>query len=105
MGVIFKTDPYLVELGYRGPDAYARDKNGNFILEAVGRPNPKMIRFFLEMVRPEKWGKQRKIDGRRPIFGPLSETVDVKYATPTRSASVQARQWKSWSKKIRDATD
>ena len=39
-GEIFKTDPFLVNvLGYQGVDAYAQDENGNFIVEAVGRPN------------------------------------------------------------------
>jgi hypothetical protein len=36
------------------------DENGNFIVEACGQPNMKMVRHFLEWQRPEKWGKRRK---------------------------------------------
>jgi hypothetical protein len=58
--IIYKTDPQLVHLGYQGTDAYARDENGNFIVEAFGPGNPKMQLIWLEMVRPEVWGKRRK---------------------------------------------
>jgi hypothetical protein len=32
-GVRYKTDPFLVKLGYQGVDAFARDEHGAFIEE------------------------------------------------------------------------
>ena len=60
MGIKFKTDPSLVKLGYRGVDAYAMDENGDYIEEAVRRPNLKMMRFYLAWKRPDTWGKHPK---------------------------------------------
>ena len=61
-GVIYKTDQFLVDLGYQGRDAYLRDENGNPVPETIRNANPKMLRFILERLRPEKCGKHRKID-------------------------------------------
>ena len=51
-----------MSLGCEGPDAYLKDENGISVLETVRRANPKMIRFLLEWLRPDKWGKHRKVD-------------------------------------------
>ena len=59
-GVVYKNDEFLLSLGYEGPDAYLTDENGDPVVETVRQPNLKMLRFFLEWVRPEKWGKDRK---------------------------------------------
>jgi hypothetical protein len=103
-GEIFKTDPFLVDvLGYQGVDAYAKDENGNFIVEAVGRPNFKMMRLFLELVRPEEYAKNRKIDipqkGGVIIIGQNTEKLENSSA-----ASIKVRKWKSCSRKIGQAT-
>jgi hypothetical protein len=102
MGVVFKVDPFLVDLGYRGYEAYARDKNGDFIIEARGRPNGKMIRLFLEMVRPEKWGDPAKVKAprRRFVLG-----IDDLCPEDNASRTDPVRQWKAWRRKIRDAKD
>ena len=67
--MVYKNDEFLLSLGYKGPDAYLTDENGNPVVETVRNPNRKMLRFLLEWLRPEKWGKDRKIDvpqkGRR----------------------------------------
>jgi hypothetical protein len=108
MGVIFKTDPFLVDLDYQGIDAYAQDESGNFIVEAYGPENPKWIRFYLEFFRPEKWGKNRKIDV--PQTGGLlivdwncekPETTCEKRENNT-AASVKARRWKSCMRTLRN---
>ena len=103
-GEIFKTDPFLVNvLGYQGVDAYAQDENGNFIVEAVGRPNFKMMRFFLELVRPEEYGKNRKTDipqrGGVIVLGESTQKLENNSA-----ATIKVRKWKSCSRKIRQAT-
>jgi hypothetical protein len=96
----YKIDQDLVALGNRGADAYARDENGEFIVEGRGGPrNEKMLKFLLQWLRPEKWGKARK----REIF--RSGGVLVIDERPNRSkkncaASIRARQWKSASRKI-----
>jgi hypothetical protein len=78
---------------------YARDENGEFIVEARGPGNVKMLKFLLQLLRPEKWGKARK----RKIC--RSGGVLVIGERPNRSenncaASIRARQWKSASRKI-----
>ena len=99
MGITYKIDPLLEALGCEGPDAYARDENGDFI-EEVGRPNPKMIRFLLEWMRPEKWGKNPKSDipqtGGVLVIGGRTEKPENSCA-----ASIKARKWKSMSRKVR----
>jgi hypothetical protein len=103
-GEIFKTDPFLVDvLGYQGVDAYAKDENGNFIVEAIGRPNFKMMRLFLQLVRPEEYANNRKIDipqkGGVIVIGQNTEKLENSSA-----ASIKVRKWKSCSRKIRQAT-
>ena len=85
-GLVYKNDELLLSLGYEGPDAYLRDENGDPVVETIRNPNGKMLRFYLEWRRPEKWGKRPKID------------VPQRYA-----ASIKARQWKSRSRRIWEA--
>ena len=79
------------------------DENGNFILEACGQSNMKMVRYFLEWQLPEKWGKRRKRHiphnaGVLVIGGDVTKKPE--YDT---TASVKARKWKSVSRKFREA--
>jgi hypothetical protein len=99
--ITYKIDRDLVELGNRGADAYARDENGEFIVEARGPVSVKMVKFLLQLLCPERWGKARKRE--REIF--RSGGVLVIGERPNRSekncaASIRARQWKSASRKI-----
>src|SRR5260370_40897434 len=96
---VYKTDPFLLDLGYQGPDAYLTDENGNFIAEAVRPPNPKMLRFLLELVRPDKWGKDRKIDVPR-TGGVLVIGDTPKKPDNGSAASIKARKGKSRSRTI-----
>jgi hypothetical protein len=99
--VMYKIDQSLVDLGYEGPDAYLKDENGNPVPETVRKVDRKAQRFILARYRPNTWGKRRKIDTPREggvlIVGDM--TKKPKYNT---DASVRARTWKSWSKKLRE---
>jgi hypothetical protein len=97
--IIYKTDPQLVHLGYQGTDAYARHENGNFIVEAFGPGNPKMQLIWLEMVRPEVWGKRRKRKIAR-TGGVLVLGERPKRSANSYAASIRARKWKSISRKV-----
>jgi hypothetical protein len=102
MGVVYKNDEFLLSLGYEGPEAYLRDKNGSPVIETVRKPNGKMLRFLLEWWRPEEWGKHRKIDVPRKggvvIIGDIA-----KKSTNCSTASIKARKWKSGLRMIREA--
>jgi hypothetical protein len=54
-----------------------------------------MIRFLLEWLRPEKWGKRRKIDV--PQKGGVLVIGRADSAKPNNgsAASVEARKWKA----------
>jgi hypothetical protein len=100
--VVYKTDEVLVNLGYEGPDAYLRDENGNPVVETIRKANPKMLRFLLEWLRPEKWGKHRKIDV--PQKGGVLVIGDITTKPENSSAaSIKARKWKSRSREIEKA--
>ena len=106
MGYQIKTDPFLVDvLDCRGLDAYAKDRNGNFIMRPGGPPNPKMLRFYLAWRFPEKYGKYRKVEtpqtGGVLVIG-MPEKPDNK-PKPNTAASAKTREWKSIARKIRDA--
>ena len=95
---IYKTDPSLVGLGYQGPDAYAKDENGDFIVESY-RMNPKIALLLLEEYRPETYGKPRN----KPVpqsGGVLVVSQITKKPKPKRNtaASVRTRRWKSLSR-------
>ena len=93
LGIRYKTDPSLVKLGYRGIDAYATDENGDWIEETVGRPNLKYLQLYLEIMRPEKWGKRSRKGGVLVIGGP-------KKSESACAASIKARKWKAASKML-----
>jgi hypothetical protein len=98
--VMYKIDQGLVGLGYQGPDAYLKDENGNPVPETVRKADKKAMRFILERYRPE-WGKHPKIDA--PHEGGVLVIGDVtKKPEYNTTASVKARKWKSWSRKIRE---
>jgi hypothetical protein len=59
-GVIYEIDPVLSSLGHRGPAAYLKDENGNFVPQTVRKLDPKMIRFILEHYH-RKYGKDWEI--------------------------------------------
>ena len=59
--VTYQIDQHLMDLGMEGADAYARDENGDFIEEARGPGNEKMLKFFLRLRRPEKNRESREI--------------------------------------------
>ena len=100
--IIYKVEQDLVDLGMQGADTYARDENGNFIVEGRGPGNPKMLRLFLELMRPEKWGKARK---RKIVTSGGVLVIGEPAARPQNNcaASIKAKQWKSASRKVRDA--
>jgi hypothetical protein len=101
-GVIYKTDEFLVDLGYEGPDAYLSDENGNPVLETVRKANPKMLLFLLEWHRHDKWGKHRKIDvpheGGVLVVGATTQKLE----NSSVAASSKAREWKSLSRRIQE---
>jgi hypothetical protein len=61
-----------------------------------------MLRFLLEWQRPERWGKQRKMDVPR-TGGVLVIGGGTKKPANNSAASIKARQWKSLSKRIEEA--
>ena len=98
--VMYKIDQGLVDRGYEGPDAYLRDENGNPIPETVRKVDMKAMRFWLVWHRPEKWGRQRKVEAPRE-GGVLVIGGDVaKKPEYNTAASVQARKWKAGSRMI-----
>jgi hypothetical protein len=61
-----------------------------------------MLRFLLEWLRPEKWGKHRKIDV--PQKGGVLVIGDItKKRENSSAASIKARKWKSRSREIEKA--
>jgi hypothetical protein len=100
---IYKTDPSLVGLGYQGSDAYAKDENGDFIVESY-RMNPKLARVLLEWYRPETYGKPRNKavphSGGVLVVGQITKKPKPKRNTAT---SVRTRRWKSLSRKLSES--
>ena len=103
-GVVYKYDEHLLSLGHRGSAAYLRDDNGTPVVETVRNKNPKMLRFLLEWLRPEKWGKPRKIDVPRTggvlVIGGGPKKPDTSAAT---AASLEVRKWKAAAAIVRKA--
>jgi hypothetical protein len=81
-------EPYKDELGYEVPHLYVR------------RPNGKMLRFLLEWLRPEVYGKHPKVD--IPQKGGVILVSEVtKKPAKCSAASIKARKWKSMSAMVR----
>ena len=100
-GVIYKTDQSLVDFGYQGTDAYLRDENGNPVVETIRKPNLKMLRWLLERVCPDEFGKNRKIDVPHQrgvlVVGGTPKKPDNSTAT---TASLKVRKWKAASRMV-----
>jgi hypothetical protein len=75
---------------YPGTDAY------------LTRPNAKMLRFLLGLLRPEKYGKRRK-QKAKDNAGVLIVGQPAKRREYNTAASVQTRRWKLLSKRIASA--
>ena len=105
-GEVYKKDEFLLSLGYEGPDAYLTDENGNPVVETIRNPNGKMLRFLLELLRPEKWGKRRKRyvpqKGGVLVIGNTPKKPDKKPENSS-AASSKARRWKALSRRIWEA--
>jgi len=88
---------------------YKTDKNGNRV--ALGFRGPctkmfwKMLRFLLEWLRPDKWGKHRKIDVPHNtgvlVVGGIPHDIPKKANNGT-AASVKARRWKAGLRMIQE---
>ena len=88
---------------------YKTDKNGNRV--ALGFRGPctkkfwKMFRFLLELLRPEKWGKHRKINVPHNtgvlVVGGTPHDIPNKVNKGT-AASVKARKWKAGLRMIQE---
>jgi hypothetical protein len=104
-GIVYKSDPSLEGLGLEGVDAAVRDENGDPIVEAVRRPNPKILRRILEWTMPERWGQQRKRSalpqgGRVLVVGGPRKNMKPEKGS---AASVRARRWKAGARMISEA--
>jgi hypothetical protein len=60
--VIYKVDEFMWELGFRGPEAYLKDEDGNPVPETVRRQDPKMIRWLAERRFPHEFGPPHNRD-------------------------------------------
>jgi hypothetical protein len=70
----------------------------------VRRPNGKMMRFLLERKFPEKYGKHPKVDVPQQ-GGVVLIGAPKKPKRTVAPASVKARQWKAFSRRVREAKD
>lgn len=95
-GVIYKTDQSLVDFGYQGTDAYLRDESGNPVVEAIRKPNLKMLRWLLERVCPDEFSRNRKIGvpHQRGVLVVGATPKKVENSTAT-TASIRVRKWKA----------
>lgn len=101
--VVFKTDPFLVDLGFQGRDAYATDEHGNFIREGMRIRNMRLALLWLGWKRPEIWGKppKRRKSGILQNGGVLVIGHTTKKPKCNTAASVKARKWKALSRMVR----
>ena len=95
-GVIYKTDQSLVDFGYQGTDAYLRDESGNPVVEAIRKPNLKMLRWLLERVCPDEFSRNRKIAFRTSVVC-LSSAPPPKRSriVRLRRQALESRKWKA----------
>ena len=64
-------------------------------------PNPKILRYLLELLRPDEWASiedRRSARGGVLVVGYIAKKPE--YST---AASVKARKWKSCSRRSREA--
>jgi hypothetical protein len=101
--VIYEMDEFLLDLGYQGRDAYLRDKNGNPVPQTIRKAGTKAALWVLERLRPEVWGKNRKIDVPHPGGGVLVVGDVTKQLENSSAASIKARKWKSGLRMIQKA--
>ena len=101
--VIYEMDEFLLDLGYQGRDAYLRDKNGNPVPQTIRKADTKVALWVLERLRPEVWGKNRKIDVPHQGGGVLVVGDPAKKKREAISASIKARKWKSGLRMIQKA--
>jgi hypothetical protein len=89
---------------------YKTDENGNIIEEVRGKPNTKLMLRYLELMRPETYGKRCRSRRRRnrkngiPQEGGVRVVGNVtKRPQYNTVASVKARTWKAVSRMVREA--
>ena len=92
---------YLIAMG----KAYVTDENGNVTLETVRPPNPKMMRFLLEWVRPEVYGNKPPKPDVPQRSGVILVGAPEKPKRTCPAASIKARSWKALSRKFRQTKD
>jgi hypothetical protein len=92
---------YLIAMG----KDYVADENGNLTLETVGPPNLKMMRFALELFRPEVYGKKTPKPDVPQRSGVILVGAPEKPKRTCPAASIKARSWKGLLRKFRQAKD
>jgi hypothetical protein len=92
---------YLIAMG----KDYVTDENGNVTLEIVRRPNLKMMRFVLELMRPEVYGKKTPKPDIPQRSGVILVCAPEKPKRTCPAASIKARSWKALSRKFRKEKD
>jgi len=60
--VMYKLDPVLIDLGYSGSDAWAKDSRGRPIPETVLKQDPDLIQFILKNRRAKIYGTKAQVD-------------------------------------------
>jgi hypothetical protein len=88
---------YLIAMG----KDYVADENGNLTLETVGPPNLKMMRFALELFRPEVYGKKTPKPDVPQRSGVILVGAPEKPKRTCPAASIKARSWKGLLRKFR----
>jgi hypothetical protein len=86
--VIYKTQTRTSD--NQGTDAYARDENGNFIVEAFGPGNAKMHWLLVELLRPEVSIKPRETNGVHVIG---KHTAIPKASKPESGNRFPGKSW------------
>ena len=104
--VVFKTDPFLVDLGFQGKDAYATDEHGNFIPEGIRIRDGRMALRWLSRKRRETYGKppKRRRRGMLQSGNVLVIGQTTKKPQHNSAASVKARSYKALSRIVRGTT-
>ena len=104
-GVKFEGKPVFLNFGHERVKAYTQDENGNCVEVPLGRPNSKMLRFMMEWLWPEKYGKHSKRDIPQTsgvlVIGERTEKPERPKSNYV--PSVRARKWKSLARKVRGA--